>query len=166
MDYLGANTDSDIDLDFLRLRVSGLQSDRYFDNWQGVVSAVLYWSNDSLPDSERAVFGGQAFGRGYPSDQASGDKGWGAAYELNYSFKSEDDWLKLVQPYVVVDAARSWFNELQVRDSHLSSAAVGVRVGDPRYFNIALEAAKPMADVALDSLDRQPRFTVSFSVQL
>ncbi len=166
MDYLGANTDSDIDLDFLRLRVSGLQSDRFFDNWQGVVSAVLHWSNDSLPDSERAVFGGQTFGRGYPSDQASGDKGWGAAYELNYSFNPDRDWLKLVQPYVVVDAARSWFNELQVRDSHLSSAAVGLRVGDPRYFNIALEAAKPMADVALDSLDRQPRFTVSFSLQL
>ncbi|MEG0862029.1 MAG: POTRA domain-containing protein [Pseudomonas sp.] len=166
MDYLGAKTDSDIDLDFLRLRLSGLQRDRYFDNWQGVASAVLYWSNDSLPDSERAVFGGQTFGRGYPSDQASGDKGWGAAYELNYSFKPDGDWLRLVQPYVVVDAARSWFNELQVRDSHLSSAALGLRLGDARYFNISLEAAKPMADVALDSLNRQPRFTLSFSVQL
>lgn len=166
MDYLGAKTDSDIDLDFLRLRVAGLQSDRFFDNWQGVASALLYWSNDSLPDSERAVFGGQTFGRGYPSDQASGDKGWGAAYELNYSFKPDGDWLKLVQPYVVVDTARSWFNELQVRDSHLSSAALGLRFGDARYFNMSLEAAKPMSDVALDSLDRQPRFTLSFSLQL
>ncbi|MNJ25848.1 hypothetical protein D3C77_203060 [compost metagenome] len=166
MDYLGANTDSDVDLDFLRLRVSGLQSDRYFDNWQGVVSAALNWSNDSLPDSERAVFGGQSFARGYPADQASGDKGWGVAYELNYSFNSDGHWFKRVQPYVVVDAARSWFNELEIRDSRLSSTALGVRVGDARHYNISLEAAKPMSDIALDSLDRQPRFTLSFSFQL
>ncbi|MGH8441152.1 MAG: ShlB/FhaC/HecB family hemolysin secretion/activation protein [Pseudomonas sp.] len=165
MDYLGANTDSDIDLDFLHLRVSGLQSDRYFDNWQGVVSAALYWSNDSLPDSERAVFGGQSFGRGYPADQASGDKGWGAAYELNYSFNSDGHWFKVVQPYVVLDAARSGFNELEIRDSRLSSTALGVRVGDARHYSISLEAAKPMSDIALDSLNRQPRFTLSFSYQ-
>ncbi|AIL63843.1 ShlB/FhaC/HecB family hemolysin secretion/activation protein [Pseudomonas alkylphenolica] len=166
IDYLGANTDSDVDLDFLRLRVSGLQSDRYFDHWQGVISAALNWSNDSLPDSERAVFGGQSFGRGYPADQASGDKGWGVAYELNYSFSSDGHWFKRVQPYVVVDAARSWFNELEIRDSRLSSTALGVRVGDARYYSISLEAAKPMSDIALDSLDRQPRFTLSFSFQL
>ncbi|MDN7140176.1 ShlB/FhaC/HecB family hemolysin secretion/activation protein [Pseudomonas sp. JQ170] len=166
LDYLGAKTDSDIDLDFLRLRLSGVQSDRFFDNWQGVASAALYWSGDSLPDSERAVFGGQSFGRGYPSDQASGDKGWGAAYEVNYSFKREGDWLKILQPYVVLDAARSWFNELEVRDSTLSSAALGVRFGDARYYNISLEAAKPMSDIALDSFNRRPRYTLSFSYQL
>ncbi|MFQ6576384.1 ShlB/FhaC/HecB family hemolysin secretion/activation protein [Pseudomonas sp. UM16] len=166
MDYLGANTTGDIDLDFLRLRVSGLQSDRFFDHWQGVVSAALFWTNDSLPDSERAVFGGQTFGRGYPSDQASGDKGWGAAYELNYSFKRDSGWLRQVQPYVVVDASRSWFNELEIRDSRLSSAALGLRLGDARSYNISMEAAKPMSDIALDSLNRQPRFTVSFSCQL
>ncbi|MBM3110727.1 ShlB/FhaC/HecB family hemolysin secretion/activation protein [Pseudomonas arcuscaelestis] len=166
MDYFAADTNSDIDLDFLRLRLSGLQNDYFSANWQGVASAALYWSNDSLPDSERAVFGGQAFGRGYPSDQASGDKGWGAAYELNYSFRYSSDWLKWVQPYVVVDAARSWFNELQVRDSRLSSAALGLRFGDARSYNIAVEAAKPMSDIALDSLNRQPRFTLSFSYQL
>ncbi|WP_191830782.1 ShlB/FhaC/HecB family hemolysin secretion/activation protein [Pseudomonas fluorescens] len=166
MDYLGANTDSDVDLDFLRLRVSGLQSDRYFDHWQGVFSAALNWSNDSLPDSERAVFGGQSFARGYPADQASGDKGWGVAYELNYSFNSDGHWFKRVQPYVAVDAARSWFNELEIRDSRLSSTALGVRVGDARHYNISLEAAKPMSDIALDSLDRQPRFTLNFSFQL
>ena len=66
LDYLGARSDADYDLDFLRLRLSGLQSDRLLDNWQGVVSGALYWSDDRLPDSERAGFGGQNFGRGYP----------------------------------------------------------------------------------------------------
>lgn len=166
LDYFGADTNAGYDLDFFRLRLSGVQSDRFFDNWQGVASAAAYWTDDSLPDSERAVFGGQNFGRGYPVDQASGDKGWGVAYEVNYSFRREGDWVKLLQPYVVLDAARTWFNELEVQDSRMSSTAVGLRFGDARYYNIALEVAKPMSDIALDSFNRRPRFTVSFSYQL
>ncbi|MDF0733744.1 POTRA domain-containing protein [Pseudomonas entomophila] len=166
LDHFGARTNAGYDLDFLRLRLSGAQSDNFLDHWQGVASAAAYWSNDSLPDSERAVFGGQNFGRGYPSDQASGDKGWGLAYEVNYSFQRDGAWLKVMQPYVVLDAARAWFNELDVQRAKLSSAAVGVRFGDARYYNIALEVAKPMSDIALDSLNRRPRFTVSFSYQL
>ena len=164
---LGAKADdAQYDLDFFRVRLSGVQSDKFFEQWQGVASAALYWSNDSLPDSERAQFGGQNFGRGYSTDQASGDKGWGVAYELNYSFNRDGNWLKVVQPYVVLDAARAWFNTFAVPDSNMSSAALGVRFGDARYYNIALEVAKPMADKALDSLNRSPRLTLSFSYQL
>lgn len=168
---LGAKTETDLtgsryDLDFFRLRLSGVQSDGFFGDWQGVASAALYWSDDSLPDSERAVFGGQNFGRGYPDDQASGDKGWGVAYELNYSFNRDGEWVKLLQPYAVLDKAKTWFNELPLKGSDMSSAAVGLRFGDKRYYNIALEVAKPMSDVALDSFNRRPRYTLSFSYQL
>lgn len=171
IDGLGAKTRSDFDgiksdLDFLRLRLSGVQSDKFFDNWQGVLSAALYWSNDTLPDSERAVFGGQNFGRGYPDDQGSGDKGWGVAYEVNYSYNRAGDWVKVLQPYAVLDRAKTWFNDLPVKGNDMSSAAVGLRFGDAKYYNIALEAAKPMSDMALDSFNRRPRYTVSFSYQL
>ncbi|WP_248918505.1 ShlB/FhaC/HecB family hemolysin secretion/activation protein [Pseudomonas entomophila] len=166
MDYLGASSNAGYDLDFLRLRLSGLQSDDFTDHWQGVASAAAYWSGDSLPDSERVLLGGQGFGRGYPRDQASGDMGWGVAYEVNYSFRRGGEWLKVVQPYAVVDAARTWFNEVDVHEAKLASAALGVRLGDRRYFNVAVELAKPLADVALDSLDRRPRVTLSFSCQL
>lgn len=165
MDYLGARSNAGYDLDFLRLRLSGLQSDDFTEHWQGVASAALYWSGDNLPDSERLLFGGQSFGRGSPHDQASGDKGWGVAYEVNYSFRRGGEWLKVVQPYVVVDAARTWFNDVDVHEAKLASAALGVRLGDRRYFNVAVELAKPLADVALDSLDRRPRVTLSFSCQ-
>lgn len=151
-------------LDFLRLRLSGLQSDRLPGNWQGVVSGALYWSDDRLPDSERAGFGGQSFGRGYPRDQADGDKGWGVAYEVNYSMHGS--WLALVQPYVVLDTAQAWHNRGPVEDAHLASAALGLRLGDSRLFNVALEVARPLADIALDSLDRGPRLTLSIGIQL
>ena len=171
IDGLGAKARSDLDvakpdLDFFRLRLSGVQSDKFFDNWQGVLSGALYWSNNTLPDSERATFGGQNFGRGYPDDQGSGDKGWGVAYEVNYSFNRAGNWVKILQPYVVVDRAKSWFNDLPVKANDMSSAAVGLRFGDNKYYNLALEAAKPMSDIALDSFNRRPRYTLSFSYQL
>ncbi|MDZ3993920.1 ShlB/FhaC/HecB family hemolysin secretion/activation protein [Pseudomonas sp. Teo4] len=165
LDYLGGHSDADYDLDFLRLRLSGLQSDQLFDNWQGVVSGALYWSDDKLPDSERAGFGGQNFGRGYPREQAAGDKGWGVAYELNYSFHPDGPWLKHVQPYAVIDSARAWYNAGHFEDARLTSAALGVRLGDGRRGSVAVEVAKPLADVALDSLDRGPRWTLTFSFQ-
>jgi len=164
LDYLGARSGADYDMDFLRLRLSGLQSDPLSARFQGVVSGALYWSDDRLPDSERAGFGGQHFGRGYPRDQADGDKGWGVAYELNYSLLGSG--LALVQPYAAVDMAQARHNRGPVDDAHLASAALGVRLGDGRYFNVALEVAKPMADVALDSLDRAPRFTLSVGFQM
>ena len=171
IDGLGAKARSDLgvakpDLDFFRLRLSGVQSDKFFDNWQGVLSGALYWSDNTLPDSERVTFGGQNFGRGYPDDQGSGDKGWGVAYEVNYSFNRTGNWVKILQPYVVVDRAKSWFNDLPVKANDMSSAAVGLRFGDNKYYNIALEAAKPMSDIALDSFNRRPRYTLSFSYQL
>jgi hemolysin activation/secretion protein len=167
IDGMGAKTNNTaLDLDFFRLRLSGVQSDKFFDNWQGVASAALYWSDDTLPDSERAVFGGQNFGRGYPDDQASGDKGWGAAYEVNYSFNREGNWVRILQPYVVLDRAKTWFNSLPVQGNDMSSAAVGLRFGDAHYYNIALEAAKPMSDKALDTFNRRARYSISFSYQL
>lgn len=166
LDHFGARSNAGYDLDFLRLRLSGLQSDDFTDNWQGVASAAGYWSNDNLPDSEREVFGGQNFGRGYPRDQASGDKGWGLAYELNYSFRHEGDLLRVLQPYAVLDVARAWFNKLDVQSAHMSSVAVGLRLGDRHSYNFAVEVAKPMSDIALDSLNRRPRLNLSFSYPL
>ena len=167
LDSMGAHSNNPaLDLNFLRLRLSGVQSDKFFDNWQGVLSAALYWSDDTLPDSERAVFGGQNFGRGYPDDQASGDKGWGAAYEVNYSFNRDGNWVRILQPYVVLDRSKTWFNKLAVQSNDLSSAALGLRFGDAKYYNIALEAAKPMSDEALDTFNRRARYSISFSYQL
>ena len=171
IDGMGAKTRSDLeglkpDLDFFRLRLSGVQSNKLFGNVQGVLSGALYWSDDTLPDSERATFGGQNFGRGYPDDQGSGDKGWGMAYEINYSYNRTGEWVRILQPYIVFDRAKTWFNDQPIKGNNLSSAAVGLRFGDAKYYNIALEAAKPMSDEALDSLNRQPRYTLSFSYQL
>lgn len=155
------------DVDFMRLRLSAIQSDRFGEHWQGVASAALYLSGDDLPDSEQVIFGGQNFGRGYPNDQGYGDKGWGLAYELNRSYVIDGTLLRRVQPYAVLDVARAWFNSNNsLGASDLSSFAFGLRLSDLRYYNMALEVAKPLADKARDSNSRDPRMGVSLSYQL
>ena len=166
LDYLGARSDADYDLDFLRFRLAGLQGDTLLENWQGVVSGALYWSDERLPESERAVFGGQHFGRGYPRDQAAGDKGWGVAYELNYSIRPRTGWPPVLQPYALLDAAKAWYNGGPFEDTNMSSVAIGVRLSDGRAGSVALEVAKPLADVALDSMNRAPRVMLSLTYQM
>lgn len=167
LDLVGTRVKDRIDLDFTRVRLSGLQSNNYGDAWQGVVSGAAYWSGDSLPESEQVIFGDRNFARGYPSDQAYGDKGWGAGYELGYSIKLDENWLRLVQPYAAVDAARSWYNLSESGNtSSLSSAALGVRIADKKFYNLGLEVARPLGDKAIDSRDRSVRYGVTLSYSL
>ncbi|GAA3540749.1 ShlB/FhaC/HecB family hemolysin secretion/activation protein [Zobellella aerophila] len=174
LDALGAESDVKVlnessgrfhDLDFLRLRLSGVQTNVFDDNWQSVLSGAFYWSEDTLPTSEQVLFGDRNFGRGYPAEQAYGDKGWGLGYELGYSLHPGQSWLRLIQPYAAADAARTWFNDDGI-DSQLSSYALGMRFSDRRYYNLALEVSRPMGDKVIDSADRDPRFSFSLSYNL
>ncbi|MNR34146.1 hypothetical protein D3C85_1518920 [compost metagenome] len=55
---------------------------------------------------------------------------------------------------------------MPVQGSNLSSAALGLRLGDAKYYNVALEAGKAMFDEALDTFNRRTRYSISFSYQL
>lgn len=167
LELVGTKIKDRTDLDFTRVRLSGLQSNNYADALQGVASGAVYWSSDTLPESEQVIFGDRNFARGYPSDQAYGDKGWGAGYELGYSIKLDEKWLRLVQPYAALDAARSWYNLSESGSaSDLSSAALGVRLADKKFYNLGLEVARPMGDKAIDSRDRSVRYGVTLSYSL
>ncbi|MBL1376608.1 ShlB/FhaC/HecB family hemolysin secretion/activation protein [Zobellella iuensis] len=174
LDILGANSEirqlngslSDYkDVDFLRFRISGMQTNLFADRWQSLLSGAFYWSGDDLPSSEQVAFGGRSFGRGYPSDQAEGDKGWGLGYELGYRFYPQERWLRLVQPYGALDTARASYNG-SGPDAELGSYALGVRFSDQRHYHLTLEAAKPFGDRAIDSLNRDPRFRFNISYNL
>lgn len=167
LELVGTKIKDRTDLDFTRVRISGLQSNNYADALQGVASGAVYWSRDTLPESEQVIFGDRNFARGYPSDQAYGDKGWGAGYELGYSIKLDEKWLRLVQPYAALDAARSWYNLSESGStSDLASAALGVRLADKKFYNLGLEVARPMGDKAIDSRDRSVRYGVTLSYSL
>ena len=153
------------DINFLRARLNALQQNVFAERWQGVASGAAYWSADSLPSSEQVLFGDRNFGRGYPAEQAYGDKGWGVGYELGYRFYPGLTWLNLLLPYAAVDAARTQFNDGGI-DAKLASYALGVRLSDQRHYNVALEFAQPLADATIDNNRREPRFNFSINYNL
>jgi len=163
---MGAQTPEPIKKNFTRVLGYGAQQDQFGSNWQGVVTAAFQWSDDVLPDSEQVTYGGSNFGRGYPDDQASGDKGWGASYEVNYSFLRQSTVLNQIQPYFVVDTARTRYNQNGLSEGKLGSAALGVRFSDRKHYLVSMEVAKPFGDRALDNNERSPRLNFAFSYQI
>ncbi|WP_447750674.1 ShlB/FhaC/HecB family hemolysin secretion/activation protein [Pseudomonas nicosulfuronedens] len=163
---MGAEAPEPIQKNFTRLLGYGAQQDQFGSNWQGVVSAAFQWSDDVLPDSEQVTYGGNNFGRGYPDDQASGDKGWGASYEVNYSFLRQSVVLNQIQPYFVVDTARTRYNQDGLSEGKLGSAALGVRLSNRKHYLVSMEVAKPFGDRALDNNERSPRLNFAFSYQI
>ncbi|AGI25000.1 POTRA domain-containing protein, ShlB-type [Pseudomonas sp. ATCC 13867] len=163
---MGAETEKPIRKDFTRVLGYGAQQDQFGERWQGVVSAGFQWTDDVLPDSEQVTYGGNNFGRGYPDDQASGDKGWGAAYEVNYSFLRQSAVLNQIQPYLVVDTARTHYTQDGLPNAQLGSAAVGIRLSNRKHYLVSMEVAKPFGDRALDNNQRSPRLNFAFSYQI
>lgn len=163
---MGAEAPEPIKKNFTRVLGYGAQQDQFGSNWQGVVTAAFQWSDDVLPDSEQVTYGGGNFGRGYPDDQASGDKGWGASYEVNYSFLRQGMVLNQIQPYFVVDTARTRYNQDGLSEGKLGSAALGVRFSNRKHYLVSMEVAKPFGDRALDNNERSPRLNFAFSYQI
>lgn len=134
------------------------------DAWRLSTSWEGDWSNDSLPESERASFGALRYGRGYPDGEASGDYGYGGQLELRYIIsRAESQWLATVQPYVLTDTARTRFNQSGLGEKKLASAAAGVMFGDNRHYTLSVEGARPLADKPSDSRDRDWRFSVTLT---
>lgn len=152
--------------DFTRVLGFGAQQNQFGERMQGVANVSFQWAHDSLPDSEQITYGGANFGRGYPDDQATGDKGWGASYEVNYSFLWQNRWMNQLQPYLVVDGARTHYNANGQPGAKLGSGAVGVRFSNRKQYVLGVEVAKPFADRAIDNDERSPRLNLTLSYQL
>lgn len=163
---MGAETEKPISKDFTRILGYGAQQDQFGSNWQGVATAGFQWTDDVLPDSEQVTYGGANFGRGYPDDQSSGDKGWGASYEVNYSFLRQSVVLNQIQPYAVVDTARTHYIQDGLPEGKLGSVAIGLRLSNRKHYLVSVEVAKPFGDRALDNNERSPRINFAFSYQI
>jgi len=166
----GAGADkknSDVDLDFLRIKGQFTQTNALQAGFGIVFSGAGQYSNDVLPLSEQVSFGAKAFGIAYPAGEIAGDKGWGASIELNKSFSIGDmKYLKQVQPYLMMDAAQVSSNTAQIGDSKIASVGFGVRFGDLRHYSLDLSIAKPIGDKPVNADNRGLRLNLSYSYQL
>ncbi len=165
VDALGADASpaQGTDLSFTRWKGNAEAAWIFSKNWRLSASLEGDWSDNDLPEAERVAFGAQRFGRGYPDGEASGDYGYGGQIELRYLHaRKEAQWLKSVQPYVLLDSAQTWFNQ-QYRHQRLASAAAGVMLGDNKHYTVTVEGARPLADRPSDSNKRDWRFSLTFT---
>ncbi|GKX53868.1 ShlB/FhaC/HecB family hemolysin secretion/activation protein [Budvicia aquatica] len=150
------------DIAFTRWRGNGETAYLFDKKWRLSSSIEGDWSDNNLPEPERVSFGGLRFGRGYPDGDASGDYGYGGQVEMRYLHTRDSTWLNSIQPYVVLDTARTYFNAVPA-NRKLASYAAGVTIGDGKHYSLSLEGARPIGDVPSDSDKRGWRFNATFT---
>lgn len=153
-------------LNFVRTNASFSQSNEWPMGFGTTVAVIGQYSPVSLPTSEQISFGAQRFAAGYQPGEASGDSGWAYSLELNRPFKIGQVWLQTFTPYVSFDMARVYLHAGTPSPSRLSSASIGFRLSDGRYYSVDLSVAKALADAPVESPSRSPRFNATFSYQL
>lgn len=152
--------------DFTRITVDASQRDRYANKMGTAVAFGAQYSEHTLAASERISFGGTRFGRGYAMGDATGDSGWGVSAELNRLFVMDSQWLKQVEPYLLVEAAHVSMRLGQPRPSKLRSVALGLRFSDNKHYSLDIAAAKPTGDAAASNPARKPRLSLLLTYQL
>lgn len=165
MDGLGAiNSTPNADLTFTRWKFNGDAAYLFDKKWRLSTSVQGDWSDNDLPEPERVNFGALHYGRGYPDSDAQGDYGVGGQVEMRYIHNlDQGEWLKTIQPYTVVDAAHTEFNQQGLPKQNLSSYAIGVMFGDNRHYTLSVEAARPIGDLPVDSNSRDWRYNATFT---
>lgn len=155
------------DLDFTRWNLSLRQAFALPAQFGLVLSGAGQYSSDILPTSEQVSFGSWRYGMGYPQGEISGDKGLGLSAEINRRFNIGYQYLRALQPYVMVDYARSWYNNpalKPVNPKHLSSVALGFRITDDKYYLFDFNIAKPVGAATVNDRDRDLRFNANYSL--
>ena len=157
-------------LDFWRTTLTARQNINLSDKVGLSLHASGQYSPHILPSTEQVSYGAWRHGFGYPAGEAAGDKGIGLTAELNTRFSLSNAVINHIQPYAAIDWARSWYNDSNLRaynDRKLSSAALGLRIGNPKYFIFDINVAKPIGDLPLNTTKRKYRVNanVLFSYQ-
>ncbi|TDG25269.1 ShlB/FhaC/HecB family hemolysin secretion/activation protein [Paraburkholderia silviterrae] len=176
-DILGASKSADtnipgfalqnpVSLNFVRTDASFSQTNDWPMGFGTAIAATGQYSPNTLPTSEQISFGAQRFAAGYEPGEASGDSGWAFALELNHPFKVGQVWLQTITPYVSFDMARVYLHAGTPSPSRLSSASLGFRITDGKYYSLDLSVAKALADAPVESASRSPRVNATFSYQL
>ncbi|WP_440588371.1 ShlB/FhaC/HecB family hemolysin secretion/activation protein [Bordetella genomosp. 11] len=156
----------DVDLAFTRWNLNAKQSFALPAQFGLTFSAAGQYSDDVLPSSEQISFGSWRYGMGYPQGEESGDKGLGASAEVNRRFMTGMPLVSAVQPYLLIDYARAWYNAAGLQPyntRHLSSLAIGARFTDDRYYLFDFNVAKPIAAGSSDGDGHGWRFNANYS---
>lgn len=155
-----------LDLDFTRYNLNAKQTFALPAQFGLTLSGAAQYSSNILPSSEQVSFGSWRFAMGYPQGEQSGDKGVGVSAEVNRRFGTGWEYLSNVQPYALIDFARTYYNNKglqQLNQRHLSSVALGLRFTDDKYYLFDFNVAKPIGSATVNN-DRDVRFNANYSL--
>ena len=138
----------------------------FANQWGSAVAFGAQYSAHSLAASERISFGGPRFARGYSAGDAAGDSGWGLGLELNRMFKIDGDWVRQVEPYFLLEAARVSTRLHTPFPEKLRSIALGARFSDARHYSVDIALAKPTGDATASNPGRRARVTLMLTYEL
>ncbi len=155
-----------LDLDFTRYNLNAKQTIALPAQFGLTFSGAAQYSSNILPSSEQISFGSWRYAMGYPQGEQSGDKGVGVSAEINRRFGTGWEYLSAVQPYALIDYARTWYNNKglqELNQRHLSSVALGLRFTDDKYYLFDFNVAKPIGSATVNN-DRDVRFNANYSL--
>ncbi len=154
-------------VDFTRALFEAREARRIGERWGIVVSAAAQISPHELPTTERMSFGGARFGRAYAPGETAGDQGWGFGFEVNRIVAlPANDWVRQLQPYVLLEAARAYGERGAPVPAQLGSASLGLRLADLKHYLLDFSVSRAVGDRPLENPGRDPRFVVQFSFRL
>ncbi len=163
---VGLNPVNNAQLSFTRLVLAASQSDTWPARFGTAFGMAAQLSGDSLPAPERVSFGGTRFARGYAPGEASGDKGLGLSAEVNRAWPVDFPYVRQLQPYFLLEAARVRNEGAVPVPANLRSVALGLRISDQRYYSIDVSAASPRGDAPVENPTRKPRFSTTLNYRL
>lgn len=153
-------------LDFTRVLLDASQRNVWGQGWGTAMAFTTQYSPDILPNSEKLSFGSTRFARGYNAGDASGDSGWGIGLEGNRSFPVKLPYVTHIEPYVLLESARVYNHMGQAQLSKLSSASLGARFSNGKYYKIDFAVSKPIGDAPSTNPERKLRMSLLASYSL
>ena len=151
---------------FSRINLDGILVAPWPGGFSSVWAATFQYSAQRLPSGEQIAMGGPRFGLAYDPGISSGDRGWGASYEINRRFASSAHWLTAFTPYLTAQYARVHINDGSTPLGRLGTIALGIRLTDGHHYTVDLNIAQPVADAPPDDSSRAPRYNLAFSYSL
>ena len=153
-------------LDFTRVLLDASQRNVWGQGWGTAMAFTTQYSPNILPNSEKLSFGSTRFARGYSAGDAAGDSGWGIGLEGNRSFPVKLPYLSHIEPYVLLESAQVYNHIGQAQLSKLSSASLGARFSNGKYYRIDFAVSKPMGDAPSTNPERKLRMSLLASYSL
>ncbi|HEV2652582.1 MAG TPA: ShlB/FhaC/HecB family hemolysin secretion/activation protein [Rhizomicrobium sp.] len=143
------------------------------DTFGVVFSAQGQYSFVPLITGEQIAFGGTQIGRGYDPGAITGDHGLGGSAELRYDWRvPTNDVLQLLEPYVYIDGARTWYIQRgpaidpSLINANIASVGGGLRYWFPYNITAGTEVARTMNAVpGSDGGRMATKFLVDLSVR-